>query len=285
MKLLRYGPQGREKPGVLDKKGNIRDLTTVFPDIDGETLHESNLSRLKALSIDSLPLVDANTRLGPCINKVGKFICIGLNYADHASTAKTPFPNEPEVFSKFTSAISGPNDDIIKPLGGDKLDGEVELAIVIGKEASYVTEQQAQQYIAGYTICNDVTERSFQLERGCQWDKGKGCDTFAPLGPYLVTKDEIADVANLNLWLTVNGKRYQHANTGDMLFKPAYIVSYLSQFTTLKPGDVISSGTPPGVCLGQTLPIYLNVGDKIELGIDGLGKQSQQVVRHMRRPL
>lgn len=278
MKLLRYGPKGHEKPGILDNKGNIRDLSSLFSDIDGETLSADNLARLNALQIESLPLVEARTRLGACVNRVGKFICIGLNYADHAAESGMPIPSEPEVFSKFTSAISGPNDDIIQPKNSNKLDWEVELAIVIGKEASYVSEEQAEEHIAGYAVCNDVSERSFQLEKGSQWDKGKGCDTFGPLGPYLVTKDEIDDVTNLDMWLEVNGKRYQNGSTKTMIFSPAFIVSYLSQFTTLQPGDVISTGTPPGVGLGQTPPVYLKVGDKIELGIEGLGSQTQVVI-------
>ncbi|REL27443.1 FAA hydrolase family protein [Thalassotalea euphylliae] len=278
MKLLRFGAVGAEKPGILDSQGNIRDLSSAVPDIDGQTLSQANLSRLSAMDIKSLPIVDAETRLGACVNNVGKFICIGLNYADHAAESNMPIPDEPEVFSKFTSAISGPNDHIIKPKNSTKLDWEVELAIVIGKSASYVSEQDAEDYIAGYCICNDISERNFQLERGCQWDKGKGCDTFGPLGPYLVTKDEISDITNVAMWLEVNGKRYQNGNTNTMIFSPAYIVSYLSQFTTLQPGDVISTGTPPGVGLGQTPPTYLSVGDEISLGIDGMGVQKQVVV-------
>ena len=278
MKLLRFGALGAEKPGILDSQGNIRDLSSAVPDIDGQTLSQENLSRLSAMDVHSLPIVDTDTRLGACVNNVGKFICIGLNYADHAAESNMPIPDEPEVFSKFTSAISGPNDNIIKPKNSTKLDWEVELAIVIGKAASYVSEQDAEEYIAGYCICNDISERNFQLERGCQWDKGKGCDTFGPLGPYLVTKDEISDITNVAMWLEVNGKRYQNGNTNTMIFSPAYIVSYLSQFTTLQPGDVISTGTPPGVGLGQKPPIYLNVGDEITLGIDGMGVQKQVVV-------
>lgn len=278
MKLLRFGAKGAEKPGILDAQGNIRDLSSAVPDIDGQTLKQENLSRLNAMDINSLPVVDGKTRLGACINNVGKFICIGLNYADHAAESNMPIPDEPEVFSKFISAISGPNDDIIKPKNSTKLDWEVELAIVIGKTASYVSEQEAEDYIAGYCICNDISERNFQLERGCQWDKGKGCDSFGPLGPYLVTKDEISDITNMGMWLEVNGKRYQSGNTNTMIFSPAYIVSYLSQFTSLQPGDVISTGTPPGVGLGQTPPVYLNIGDQVTLGIEGMGQQTQKVV-------
>ena len=280
MKLLRFGPVGQEKAGMLDAQGNIRDLSALLPDIDGTTLLPENLVRLRSLDITSMPIVDKSVRIGACVNKVGKFICIGLNYADHAAESNMPIPPEPEVFSKFTSAISGPNDDIIKPKNSDKLDWEVELAIVIGKKASYIDEAQAADYIAGYCVCNDVSERTFQLEKGNQWDKGKGCDSFGPIGPYLVTSDEIPDPNNLPMWLEVNGKRYQNGNTNTMVFKPAFIVSYLSQFTTLEPGDVISTGTPPGVGLGQTPPVYLNVGDKITLGIEGLGSQSQTVVNY-----
>ena len=217
-------------------------------------------------------------RIGSCIADVGKFICIGLNYADHAAESGMAIPNEPEVFSKATSAISGPNDDIIKPKNSEKLDWEVELAIVIGKHASYVDVENAYDYIAGYCVCNDVSERNFQLERGSQWDKGKGCDTFGPLGPWLVTKDEIPDPLNLDMWLKVNDTQYQNGNTKTMVFDPAFIVSYLSQFMSLQPGDVISTGTPPGVGLGQTPPVYLKDGDTVTLGIEGLGVQQQVVV-------
>ncbi len=278
MKLLRFGPEGREKPGILDDDGNVRDLSSLYPDIDGTTLLPENLARLSALDITTLPIVENGVRIGACVNNVSKFICVGLNYADHAAESNMPIPSEPEIFSKFTSAICGPNDDIKKPRNSNKLDWEVELAIVIGEEASYVSEEDAEKHIAGYCVCNDVSERNFQIERGNQWDKGKGCDTFGPIGPYLVTRDEVKDIHNLNMWLEVNGKRYQDGNTSTMIFKPAYIVHYLSQFTTLKPGDVISTGTPPGVGLGQTPPVYLNVGDKITLGIDGLGAQSQTVI-------
>ncbi|MEP4889355.1 MAG: fumarylacetoacetate hydrolase family protein [Aliiglaciecola sp.] len=280
MKLLRFGAQGQEAPGILDGNAQIRDLSSVLDDIDGVTLQPELLDKIKGLDLTSLPIVDGDVRLGACVNKVGKFICIGLNYADHAAESNMPIPTEPEVFSKFTSAICGPNDDIIKPKNSDKLDWEVELAIVIGKKASYVSENDAADHIAGYCVCNDVSERTFQLERGNQWDKGKGCDSFGPLGPYLVTADEVADPHNLGMWLDVNGKRFQDGSTKTMIFKPAFIVSYLSQFCTLEPGDVISTGTPPGVGLGQKPPIYLNVGDKVTLGIAGLGSQSQTVVAH-----
>ena len=278
MKLLRYGPVGQEKPGLLDKEGNIRSLADHISDIDGSTLSDENVATLRQLDTNDLPLVDEDMRLGPCVGDVGKFLCIGLNYSDHAAESGIPVPTEPEVFTKAISAICGPDDDIIQPLNSDKLDWEVELAIVIGKHTSYVSEEEAADHIAGYCVCNDVSERAFQLERGSQWDKGKGCDTFGPIGPWLVTRDEVEDPGNLDMWLEVNGHRYQDGNTRTMIFSPAFIVSYLSQFMSLQPGDVISSGTPPGVGLGQKPPVYLAVGDKIKLGIDGLGMQSQTVV-------
>ncbi|RLV61088.1 FAA hydrolase family protein [Parashewanella curva] len=276
MKLLRFGEKGQEKPGVLDTQGTIRSLEGVVNDVDGSLL--ADLSVLDGVDFDSLPKVDANTRFAPCVANPSKFLCIGLNYADHAAESGMPLPPEPEVFTKAVSAVSGANDDIEKPRNSEKLDWEVELAIVIGKECKYVDEADAMDYIAGYCVCNDVSERNFQLERGSQWDKGKGCDTFGPIGPYLVTKDEVTDPCNLPMWLEVNGKRYQNGNTNTMVFKPAFLVSYLSQFMSLKPGDVISTGTPPGVGLGQTPPVYLNEGDVIELGIEGLGQQKQVVV-------
>jgi 2-keto-4-pentenoate hydratase/2-oxohepta-3-ene-1,7-dioic acid hydratase in catechol pathway len=278
LKLLRYGPPGQETPGLLDDDGNIRSLADHVPDIDGQALSDESLSTLRRLDVDDLPLVDENVRLGACVGNVGKFLCIGLNYSDHAAESGMPVPDEPEVFTKATSAICGPNDDIIQPLNSDKLDWEVELAIVIGRHASYVSEEEAADHIAGYCVCNDISERTFQLERGSQWDKGKGCDTFGPIGPWLVTRDEVADAGDLDMWLEVNGHRYQVGNTRTLIFGPAFIVSYLSQFMSLQPGDVISTGTPPGVGLGQKPPVYLAVGDTIKLGIDGLGTQNQTVV-------
>ncbi|WP_339722520.1 fumarylacetoacetate hydrolase family protein [uncultured Paraglaciecola sp.] len=280
MKLVRFGQSGQEKPGIVDDNDQIRSLEGIVDDIDGQVLNEVNLAKLKTLDITTLPLVPAGVRIGPCVAKVGKFICIGLNYSDHAAESGMALPAEPEVFTKATSAICGPDDDIIKPKNSTKMDWEVELALVIGKEASYVTEEQAASHIAGYCVCNDVSERSFQLERGSQWDKGKGCDTFGPIGPWLVTSDEVGDPTDLDMWLEVNGKRYQNGSSRTMVFKPAFIVSYLSQFMSLQPGDVISTGTPPGVGLGQKPPVYLNVGDKISLGIEKLGTQTQIVVEH-----
>ncbi|MEO1244347.1 MAG: fumarylacetoacetate hydrolase family protein [Pseudomonadota bacterium] len=275
MKLLRFGEPGQERPGVLDENGNIRSLENVVDDIDGNTLASGVLA---SIDVSELPEVNGTPRLGPCVSKVGKFLCIGLNYADHAEESGMPLPAEPEMFSKATSAICGPNDDVIQPRNSDKMDWEVELAVVIGKRASYVTEEKALDHIAGYCVCNDLSERGFQLERGNQWDKGKGCDTFGPIGPWLVTSDEIADPLKLDMWLEVNGHRYQDGSTRTMVFGPAFVVSYLSQFMSLQPGDVISTGTPPGVGLGQTPPTYLKPGDVIELGIEGLGTQRQTVV-------
>ncbi|MEG3347284.1 fumarylacetoacetate hydrolase family protein [Pseudoalteromonas sp. B5MOD-1] len=278
MKLLRYGPFGQEKPGIIDNDGKLRCLSNVLKDINGQALSPVTLNFISQIDLNTLPLIEEPVRIGSCIADVGKFICIGLNYADHAAESGMAIPNEPEVFSKATSAISGPNDNIIKPKNSEKLDWEVELAIVIGKHASYVDVENAYDYIAGYCVCNDVSERNFQLERGSQWDKGKGCDTFGPLGPWLVTKDEIPDPLNLDMWLKVNDTQYQNGNTKTMVFDPAFIVSYLSQFMSLQPGDVISTGTPPGVGLGQTPPVYLKDGDTVTLGIEGLGVQQQVVV-------
>ena len=278
MKLLRYGQPGTEQPGLLDRNGDIRSLSGLIDDINGDTLAAEQLQPLRAIDTATLPRVDRDTRLGPCVANIGKFVCIGLNYADHAEESGMPIPDEPVVFNKWTSAISGPNDNIVKPQNSSKLDWEVELGIVIGRQIVNSSEVEAEQAIAGYCVINDVSERAFQLERGGQWDKGKGCDTFGPIGPWLVTKDEIADVCNLAMWLEVNGHRYQDGNTSTMIFKPAYIVSYLSQFMSLQPGDVIATGTPPGVGLGQTPPVYLQTGDVIKLGIQGLGEQQQTVI-------
>ena len=275
MKLLRYGESGREMPGVLDNDGKLRSLRGVVDDINGAALASGQLKNIK---LADLPLVEGVTRIGPCVANVGKFVCIGLNYADHAAESGMPIPAEPEVFTKATSSICGPDDDIIQPRNSQKLDWEVELAIIIGKHTLYVSEQEAGDHIAGYCVCNDVSERVFQFEKGSQWDKGKGCDTFGPIGPWLVTRDEIENPLDLDMWLDVNGHRYQDGNTRTMIFSPTFIVSYLSQFMSLQPGDVISTGTPPGVGLGQKPPVYLNPGDQIELGISGLGTQRQTVV-------
>lgn len=278
MRLVRYGPKGSEKPGLVDTDGNLRDLSGQVADIDGATLSSASLQALAAIDSESLPLVDGDQRFGACVGKVGKFICIGLNYSDHAAETGTTVPPEPVVFMKATSAINGPNDPIIKPRGSTKLDWEVELAIVIGSDVAYADEAEAAKAIAGYCVCNDVSERAFQIERHGQWTKGKGCDSFGPIGPWLVTADEVDDPDNLAMWLEVNGRRYQDGNTKTMVYKPAFIVSYLSQFMSLQPGDVVSTGTPPGVGMGQRPEVYLEVGDRIELGIEGLGTQSQVVV-------
>ena len=281
MKLLRYGPKGREKPGILDKDGKIRDLSAHVADIAGEVLLPDSLKKLAALDPQSLPLANGDLRIGPCVGRMGKFICIGLNYADHAAESGAPIPKEPVVFMKATSAVCGPYDDVEIPRGSEKTDWEVELGIVIGKPAKYAPENHIMDYVAGYCIVNDVSEREYQLERGGgQWDKGKGCDTFGPIGPWLVTKDEVPDPQNLAMWLEVDGKRYQNGNTKTMIFNVPKLVSYLSHFMSLQPGDVISTGTPPGVGLGQKPnPIYLKPGQTMRLGIDGLGEQKQRTVR------
>jgi len=277
MKLLRYGESGREKPGMLDAQGRIRDLSSIVDDIALDALSAQGLARLRAIDPASLPLVEETVRYGACVARVGKFICIGLNYADHAAETGAAIPEEPIIFLKATSAICGPNDKVLKPRGSTKLDWEVELGIVIGEHTSYVSEDRALDHIAGYCVINDVSERNFQIERGGQWDKGKGCDTFGPIGPWLVTRDEAGDVDDLKMWLDVNGRRYQNGSTKTMIFKPAFLVHYVSQFMSLQPGDVISTGTPPGVGLGQKPPVYLNAGDVMELGIEGLGIQRQVV--------
>ena len=278
MKLLRYGPRGAERPAMLDSDGNVRDLGAHAADIDGSVLGPDALAAIAALDPADLPIVGDPGRLGPCVGKVGKFLCIGLNYADHAAESGLEVPSEPVVFSKATSAISGPYDPIIKPRGSDKLDWEVELAVVIGSHLSYADEEEAARGIAGYCLCNDVSERQFQIEREGTWDKGKGCDSFGPIGPWLVTADEVGDPDNLGMWLDVNGRRFQDGNTRTMVYKSVFLVSYVSQFMSLQPGDIISTGTPPGVGLGQKPPVYLNPGDVVELGIEKLGTQRQTVV-------
>ena len=278
MKLLRYGQPGQEKPGLLDGQGKLRDLSGVIPDVAGEALLPAALDRLRGLDAASLPLVPGTPRIGPCVGRVGKFLCIGLNYADHAAESGLTVPPEPVMFTKATSAIIGPDDDVVIPRGSVKTDWEVELGIVIGSLAKYVSEEDAPAHIAGYCVINDVSEREYQLERHGTWDKGKGCDTFGPIGPWLVTADEIADPANLPMWLEVNGKRFQDGSTATMVYRPAFLVSYLSQFMSLQPGDVISTGTPPGVGMGQNPPLFLRPGDRMELGIEGLGVQRQRVI-------
>lgn len=279
MKLLRYGIEGQERPGLLDSQGQMRDLSAVIEDVSGAALAPESLRKLSALDVESLPVVQEPGRIGPCVADVGKFICIGLNYADHAAETGAKVPDEPVVFMKATSAICGPNDNIIRPRNSEKLDWEVELGIVIGQRASYVSEAEAGDYIAGYCVVHDVSERAFQLERGGQWDKGKGCDTFGPIGPWLVTADEVADPLDLSLWLTVNGKSYQNGSSKHMVYGPHFLVHYLSQFMSLQPGDIITTGTPPGVGMGQKPPVYLQPGDVVELGVEGLGVQKQTVVQ------
>ena len=276
MKLLRYGPAGQEKPGLLDDAGVVRDLSAEVTDITGATL--SDMSKLQSLDPTQLPVVTGSPRLGPCVGGVGKFICIGLNYADHAAESGMSLPEEPVVFFKATSAITGPNDPVHIPRGSVKTDWEVELGVVIGREAKYVSEADALAHVAGYCVVNDLSERDFQLHRSGQWVKGKSADTFGPLGPWLVTRDEVADPQDLSMYLDVNGQRYQNGSTRTMHFGVATIIAHLSQFMSLQPGDVISTGTPPGVGMGQTPPLYLKPGDRMELGIAGLGQQNQDVI-------
>ena len=277
MKLLRFGPKGQEKPGLLDDSGQIRDLSGVVADIDGKVL--SDLSAIRAAKIDSLPVAGKDVRIAEPVAKVGKFICIGLNYSDHAKESGMPEPAEPIIFMKATSAIIGPNDDVYLPPTAKKGDWEVELGIVIGKEARYVPKEKALDHVAGACVVNDLSEREYQLERLGTWDKGKGCDTFGPFGPYLVTLDEVGDLNNLDLWLDLNGKRMQTGSTASLIFDVPTIISYVSQFMSLQPGDIISTGTPPGVGLGMKPPLFLKEGDVMELGIDKLGSQKQKVYR------
>lgn len=279
MKLLRYGPKGQEKPGLVDAEGQIRDLSHHVPDIAGDVLSPAGLAAIAALDIASLPPVEGSPRIGPCVGRVGKFLCIGLNFADHArETGKEP-PSEPVVFAKAVSAICGPNDDVEIPRGSDCTDWEVEMGVVIGSRAKYISEAEAMDHVAGFCLINDLSERRFQSERGGQWTKGKSHDTFGPIGPWLVTRDEIADVQDLDMWLDVDGERRQTGNTSTMIFGVAELVSYLSQFMTLEPGDVISSGTPPGVGLGMKPPTFLREGQVVRLGISGLGEQRQTMVQ------
>lgn len=278
MKLLRFGPDGTEKPGILDADGIARDLSGIVPDIAGAVLSDVGMQAIRDADLSALPVVPADTRLGPCVAGTGKFICIGLNYADHAAESGLDVPPEPVIFMKATSAICGPNDPIIIPRGSEKTDWEVELAVIIGKRAKYVSEADALDYVAGYAVTNDVSERAFQIERAGQWTKGKSCDNYGQIGPWLVTRDEVADPKNMLMWLTVNGKKMQDGSTKTMVYGVAHVVSYLSQFMSLHPGDVISTGTPPGVGMGQKPQQYLRPGDVVELGIEGLGKQRQDVI-------
>jgi 2-keto-4-pentenoate hydratase/2-oxohepta-3-ene-1,7-dioic acid hydratase in catechol pathway len=280
MKLVRYGAPGREKPGIIDGEGRVRDLSAVVPDIDGEALSPKSLTKLAKLKVDKLPPVRGTPRLGACIARPGNFIAIGLNYADHAAEAGLEVPKEPVVFNKAPNCIAGPDDDTMIPKGSTKLDYEVELGVVIGSHARYLAKNAAMDVVAGYCIANDVSEREFQIERGGQWTKGKGCEGFGPLGPWLVTKDEIKNPQNLNMWLTVNGESRQKGNTKTMIFGVAHIVWYCSQFVVLEPGDVIITGTPPGVALGmKPEPKFLKAGDEVKLGIEGLGEQTQKIVK------
>ena len=278
MKLVRYGAVGQEKPGLVDPAGKVRDLSVHVKDITGDILSPASLAKLAALDPASLPLVDGNPRFGAPVTGFSKYLAIGLNYADHAAEAGMPIPSEPIVFIKANTSISGPNDAVEKPRGSTKLDWEVELAIVIGTRAKYIKEGEAMKHVAGFAVCNDVSERFFQIERGGQWTKGKSHDTFGPLGPWIVTSDEIPDVHKLGMWLDVNGKRCQTGSTATMIFNVPKIVSYLSEITTLLPGDIITTGTPPGVGLGMKPQKFLNVGDVVTLGIDGLGTQRQEIV-------
>jgi len=279
VKLVRYGAKGKEKPGLIDKDGKLRDLSRQVDDIDGATLSPVSLKKLAKLNAAKLPLVKGNPRFGPCVGNIGKFLCIGLNYADHAAESGLQVPPEPVLFMKATSAITGPNDNVEIPRKSKKTDWEVELGVVIGSPAKYVSEKDAMKHVAGFCIINDVSEREFQIERAGQWDKGKGCDTFGPIGPWLVTKEEVKDFNDLDMWLEVDGKRYQNGSTKTMVYKVPFLVSYLSQFMSLQPGDVISTGTPPGVGMGQKpSPIYLKAGQVMRLGIAGLGEQKQKTV-------
>lgn len=278
MKLLRYGPSGREKPGLLDANGQIRDLSSLVPDIGGDTISPAGLKRLSEIGPATLPVVEGNPRLGPCVSGLQKILCIGLNYSDHAAETGAEPPEEPIVFAKALNALCGPNDDVELPRGSKALDWEVELAVIIGSRTKYVSKDEAMDHVAGFAVMNDISERDFQTKRSGQWTKGKSHDTFGPLGPWLVTKDEVGDPHNLEMWLDVNGERRQTGNSNTLIFDVPTVVSYLSQFMTLMPGDVISTGTPPGVGMGMKPPVYLKEGDRMTLSIQGLGEQSQVVV-------
>lgn len=277
MKLLRVGPAGQEKPAALDEAGTLRDLSAHVEDISGATLSDDGLTALRQIDLATLPELPADSRVGPCVGQVGKFMCIGLNYSDHAAESGMEVPAHPVLFMKATSAICGPNDDVLIPRNSQKTDWEVELGVVIGKKASYVEEADAMDHVAGYCVVNDVSERAFQMEFSGQWVKGKSADTFGPIGPWLVTRDEVADPQDLDMWLEVDGHRYQDGSTRTMVYGVAHLIHHLSQFMTLHPGDIISTGTPPGVGLGQKPPVYLRRGQVMELGIEGLGRQRQTV--------
>ncbi|WP_413726361.1 fumarylacetoacetate hydrolase family protein [Sodalis sp. RH16] len=280
MKLLRYGLPGEERPGILDNHGRIRSLDKYILDVGGSALLPASLDVLRGLDIQQLPLVGGEPRLGPCVGGVGKFICIGLNYADHAAETGAAIPGEPIVFNKWTSAIIGPNDEVQIPRESVKTDWEVELGVVIGQGGRYISEQDALDHVAGYCVVNDISEREWQIERGGTWDKGKGCDTFGPIGPWLVTADEIPDPQALDLWLEVDGKRYQNGNTGTMIFGVRHVISYLSRFMSLQSGDIIATGTPPGVGMGQKpQPVYLRAGQTMRLGVEGLGEQRLRTIQ------
>jgi 2,4-didehydro-3-deoxy-L-rhamnonate hydrolase len=283
MKLLRFGATGQEKPGLLDADNRVRDLSSIIPDIAGAALLPESISRLKALDPSELPLVEGepqvDLRVGPCVGSIGKFICIGLNYADHAAESGLEVPPEPVIFNKWTSAVIGPDDDVKIPRGSVKTDWEVELGIVIGKGGSYIEEADAMSHVAGFCVVNDVSEREYQIERSGTWDKGKGCDTFGPTGPWLVTPDEVGDHDDLAMWLEVDGHRFQDGSTRTMVYKVPFLISYLSRFMSLQPGDVVSTGTPPGVGMGQKPPVYLKGGEVMKLGIENLGIQTQKVVK------
>lgn len=283
MKLVRYGLPGQEKPGALDAQGRVRDLSGQIADVAGAALLPDNLSRLRALELESLPLVagtaQQDLRLGACVGSVGKFVCVGLNYSDHAAESGMQVPPEPIVFNKWTSAICGPDDAVEIPRDSVKTDWEVELGVVIGQGGRYIDEAEAMSHVAGYCVINDLSEREFQIERSGTWDKGKGCDTFGPIGPWLVTVDEIADPQALAMWLEVDGKRYQNGSTSTMVYGVKYLIAYLSRFMSLQPGDVISTGTPPGVGMGQKPPVYLRAGQTMRLGIEGLGTQTQKTIQ------
>ena len=278
MKLLRFGDAGKELPGILDEYGDIRDLSQYIMDFDGQGISAENLEKISEIDLSSLPKVQVNPRIGPCVTGTGKYVCIGLNYSDHAAEAGMEVPAEPIIFMKASSAICGPNDDIVIPRGAEKVDWEVELGLIIGKQAKYVSEDEALDYLSGYCVLNDVSEREYHLHRSGQWTKGKSCDTFGPVGPWLVTTDEIPDPQNLNLWLEVNGERMQTGSTNTMVFNGAFIISYLSKFMTLHPGDIIATGTPPGIGNGFKPPRFVKAGDEIQLGIEGLGQQQQTYV-------